>query len=103
VNHHLLGSEVDEVLRKVYGPQSRFVVVLVSMHYPKKDWTDFEFQIAKDEWHKRKRDFILPIRIDDTNFPGLPSRLGYLHLNQYSIEEIAGILLKKLREEPNWV
>ena len=47
VTHHLLGAEVDDVLRRVYGPESRYVIVLVSEHYPKRDWTDFEFQIAK--------------------------------------------------------
>jgi hypothetical protein len=60
---------VDEVLRTVYGPMSKYVIVLVSKNYPKMEWTDFEFQIAKNEWHKRKHEFILPLRIDDTIFP----------------------------------
>lgn len=102
VEHHLLGAEIDEILKKVFGPLSRYVIVLVSRHYPKKDWTDFEFQIAKSEWNKRKRDFILPIRLDDTKFPGLRSSWGYLHLNHHSIEKVTAILLRKLREKPNW-
>jgi hypothetical protein len=102
VEHILLGRKVDQVLRNVYGPISRYVIVLVSKYYPEREWTDFEFQIAKNEWHKRKREFVLPIRIDDTIFPGLMSTVGYLDLRESSIEQIATVLLRKLNEH-YWV
>ena len=62
------GKKLTHFFQDVYGPKARFVIVLISKYYPIKDWTDFEFSIARGEAKKRKEEFILPVRLDDTNF-----------------------------------
>ena len=42
------------------------MIPLISEHYAQKDWTQFEFDSAQREQRKRGREFILPVRIDDT-------------------------------------
>jgi hypothetical protein len=45
----LWGKEQTEYFQKAYGPDSRFVVLLLSRHYPVKKWTGFEFSIMREE------------------------------------------------------
>src|SRR4051794_24576657 len=59
--------EFDEV----YGAQSRYVIPLISKHYISKDWPRYEFETAKREERRRRNEFILPIRVDDSRMLGL--------------------------------
>ena len=91
------GKSLSTWFKKNYGKSSRFVLVLISRHYPVKDWTDFEFSIAKEEENQRKTEFILPVRLDGTKFAGLPSDKAYLDLNMEGMDGIADILVKKVK------
>jgi hypothetical protein len=92
----LWGKELSTWFKGKYGKKSRFVLVLVSRNYPVKDWTDFEFSTAKAEENRRKREFILPVRLDQTILAGLPSDKGYLDFKEVGIEGIARNLVEKV-------
>ena len=93
----LWGEKLSQHFKETYGTNTRFVIIFVSEHYALKDWTDFEFSIALNEAKTRKREFILPIRIDNTNIVGLHNDVGYLDLNKESVESIVEIIRKKLK------
>ena len=95
--HEQWGKSLSTWFKKKYGKSSRFVLVLISQYYPVKNWTDFEFSIAKEEENKRKTEFILPVRLDGTKFAGLPSDKAYLDLNTEGMDGIADILVKKVK------
>lgn len=42
--HRILANDVEEYLAPIYRSESRFIVVLLSLDYPKKIWTKFESQ-----------------------------------------------------------
>lgn len=94
----LWGSDLPVKLGKIYGEQARFCVMLVSRHYVSKMWTNHERQYAISRLMKERDEYVLPVRIDDTEVPGLPPTIGYLSLERYSLGEIFGLLLKKLGE-----
>ena len=71
--------------------------MLVSQHYPIKDWTNFEFSIAREEEKKRKEEFILPVRLDDTKIPGLPSDKAYLDFKKEGINGVVNCLFQKVK------
>ena len=96
---HLWGRKQGE-FEKIYGKASRFVIPIVSSHYVKKDWCQLEFGIAKDEAKKRKEEFLLPIRLDDTRLLGLHDDTIHLDLRHISIPEIVRHLLNKLPKFP---
>jgi hypothetical protein len=96
VQVELWGKDLSRLFRKVYGPKARYVLVLVSKHYAVKNWTDFEFGIARGEAKQREEEFILPVRLDDTSIPGLRSSVAYLSLETEEIEGVVEALLKKL-------
>ena len=93
----LWGKDLSDGLRSRYGERTRYVVILVSKHYAVKDWTDFEFTVAKKEAGRRTREFILPVRLDDTPLPGLRSAIAYLSLTEYGVDGIVEEIVRKLR------
>ena len=92
----LWGRDLSDELRSRYGERSKYVVVLVSKHYAVKDWTDFEFTIAKKEAGRRTKEFILPVRLDDTPLPGLRSSVAYLSLKEFGVDGIVDEIIRKL-------
>ena len=92
----LWGKELTKYFQDVYGPKTRFVVLLLSKHYPVKKWTGFEFFIMREEAEKRKTEFILPVKLDNTKMKGIKDDVAYLDYQEEGIEGIVGCLLEKL-------
>jgi hypothetical protein len=93
----LWGKRLSTWFRKKYGKSSRFVLVLVSHYYPVKDWANFEFSIARAEEEKRKDEFILPVRLDDTKILGLPSDKAYLDFKKEGLDGVVDCLVQKVK------
>lgn len=95
----LHGKSLTDEFQRIYGRTSRYVVVLVSEYYPRKDYTNYEFGVAKKAGKKRKAEYILPLRIDDTQLLGLPADVAYFDLRKTTLKETAKLLLKKLKKK----
>ena len=93
----LWGKKLSQYFKETYGENTRFVIVFISEHYSLKDWTDFELTIAREEAKTRKSEFILPIRIDNTNIVGLHNDVGHLDLNKEDVESIVKTIIEKLK------
>ncbi|MHA1332447.1 MAG: TIR domain-containing protein, partial [Candidatus Hodarchaeales archaeon] len=93
----LWGKRLSTWFKKKYGKSSCFVLVLISHHYPVKDWADFEFSIAKAEEKKRKSEFILPVRLDKTKLAGLASDKVYLDLSKEGVNGIVDCIVEKVK------
>jgi len=87
---------LSEYFREVYGPKTRYIVVLISKHYPVKNWTGFEFSIMREEAKKRQDEFILPIKLDNTQIEGIKEDIAYLDYQEEGIEGIVDCLIKKI-------
>ncbi len=95
----LFGKDLLDHFKKIYGSNtSKFVVVFISKHYKLKDWTNIEFAIALDEAKRRRKEYILPIKLDDTKVPGIKSSIGYIDYNKEDISSIVKILIDKLEQ-----
>jgi len=99
----LWGKDLFQHLAMIYGEKSRFCVVFVSESYLKKLWTKHELRQAQARSFALDRDYILPVRIDDTALPGVPPTVGYVDLRNTSIPQIAKLLLEKLDLPPDAV
>lgn len=69
---------------------------MISKHYPVKNWTDFESSIMEEEAKKRKTEFILPVKLDDTKMWGIHEDVAYLDYRKEGIDGIVNCLLEKL-------
>jgi hypothetical protein len=92
------GKSLSTRFKQAFGARTEFVLVLVSKHYVVKDWTDFEFLIARGEARTREEEFILPIRLDDTPMAGLKSDVCYMDLRKDPIDGIVRDFKKKLED-----
>jgi integrase len=92
----LWGKDLYQHLASVYGELSKYCVVFVSNHYLRKLWTKHELKQAQARSFALDREYILPVRLDDTVLPGLPATVGYVDLRSTAPPQIALILLDKL-------
>ena len=93
--HVLLGEDLYQRLHNVYKNESRFCVILVSTHYANKLWTRHELRAAQERAFKENYPYILPLKLDDTDIPGLSDTIGYIDLRNESLESAGEILIKK--------
>ena len=98
--HELWGKDLEGFFKEIFGRKSAFVLILLSEHYVRKEWTDYEFECAKREAEKRMGEFILPIRLDETVKKGLKSGIGYMHYYKDGPDSIIEELTKKLENSP---
>jgi hypothetical protein len=83
----------DEIFRK----RARFCVIFVSKEYRDRKWTSLEARSAQARALEEKgNEYILPIRVDDTELEGLLPTLGYVPIAA-GIERIGEVLVKKLQ------
>ncbi len=96
--HNLWGKDLIEYLYEVYGKQARYCIILVSKNYVAtgKGWPRHERKSAQEREFREESEYILPIRLDDTPVPGLPETVGYIRFNDYTIDGLADLVLKKL-------
>jgi len=94
----LWGKDLVAFFDRIYRKASKYCVMFISAEYSNRIWTSHERRSAQARALEEKgREYILPIRIDDTDLDGLPPTVGYLPLGQFKIEEIAELLIKKLK------
>ena len=93
---NLWGKNLYDYLSSVYKDQARYCVMFLSKHYERKLWTTHERQLAQARAFQENREYILPVRLDDTEIPGIPPTVGYLDLRSMTIEEVYKALVRKL-------
>ena len=94
----LWGKTLYEHLADLYSKHSKFCVIFVSQSYKDKLWPRHERQAAQERAFKENREYILPVRLDDTELPGLHSTVGYLDLREVSEQEIIDSAIEKVLE-----
>jgi hypothetical protein len=92
----LWGKDLYQHLQVVYRDRARYCVVIVSGAYARKLWTRHELKQAQSRAFKEHSEYILPVRLDDTEIPGLNSTTGYIDLRQHTIDELQKVILQKL-------
>jgi hypothetical protein len=93
----LIGKNLYTHLKNLYSQQCRYCILLVSKHYVKKRWTSrVELPAAQERDFISKREYILPVLLDNTKVPGLESTIGHIDLRTTQLDKAANILAKKI-------
>lgn len=93
---NIWGKNLYMFLADVYENKAEYCIVLMSKNYNKRIWTRHEINSAFGRVIKQKKEYILPIKIDDIHITGLSDNLAYLSIKDHTINEIGDIILKKL-------
>lgn len=72
--------------------------MFISRQYVEKIWPTHERKSALAKQVEVKEGYILPVRFDDTEVPGLPATLAYEDARKKSPEDIANLFLKKFED-----
>jgi hypothetical protein len=89
------GQILEEKLESIYRDEARFCVMFVSAAYIARPWTRHERRVAIAR-AVRETGYVLPIRYDDSDIPGLPDGVVYRDRRKDSLDTILGHLVKKL-------
>lgn len=95
---HLWGKDLVVLFDGIYRKQSKYCVMFVSKSYVERMWTNHERRSAQARALEEKgAEYILPVRVDDSEVPGLPPTIGHASLAELGIETIAEMLVRRLR------
>ncbi|MFI6102404.1 TIR domain-containing protein [Lentzea sp. NPDC051213] len=83
---------------ETYRRRVRYVLLFASEHYVEHRWARLQQQAAQARALEQQSEFLLPIRIDDTEIPGLLPTIGYLDLRLHGTEVIAQAVRQKLAQ-----
>lgn len=100
-NHYkseLWGKDLYQYLSEIYSKTSKYCIVIVSENYASKLWTKHELRNAQERAFSDLREYILPIKLDTTELPGLNKTIGYLNYPSLTVQEIAKIIIEKLSD-----
>jgi hypothetical protein len=92
----LWGKYLAEELPAIYGEQAATVVVFVSDEYAARDWTRLERRSALNRAVRKRREYVLPARFDDTPLPGLLSDMVAVDLRGRTPQQFAAMIASKL-------
>ena len=92
------GRKIDEYLQETYFSKALICVMFVSKDYVGSDWCKLESQSAFDR-QKKQGLYILPVRFDDTELPGLDAGIHYLSVENNTPELLSSKIISKLEHE----
>ncbi len=92
----LWGKNLAEELQRIYMTASNVVVMFVSEDYARKSWPIHERQSAIARAINERREYILPVRFENTMLPGLDPSLSYLPLDNRPPAKLAENIMAKL-------
>ena len=93
----LWGKDLTAHLADIYKNRANYCAMFISVHYISKAWPQLERQHAQSRALVEKREYILPIMLDQSEVPGLSSTVAYLDARNLSPAQIAEKLLQKVR------
>ncbi|KAA8747369.1 TIR domain-containing protein [Paenibacillus sp. UASWS1643] len=93
----LWGKDLYTHLDEIYRKKSKYCVMFLSNNYKEKVWTNHERESAQARAFTEREEYILPIRLDDTEIPGIRPTTGYIDGTLFTASEIAGFIRSKVK------
>ena len=100
----LWGKDLYTHLREIYFNRARYTVLFISKHYKKKLWSNHERESAQARAFIENKEYILPVRFDNTKIPGILPTTGYLDLKGLPPSDLAHLIKQKIGpiQRPNF-
>ena len=93
----LWGTYLHESLDTIYRKESERVVIFISKDYLESQWARVEIRSALAGASATREIYMLPVRFDSTEIPGLSPSLVRLDAKDYSPSELANAVAEKIR------
>lgn len=93
---NLWGRNLAEYFAALFQEKCRYCIVFSSKEYAKKMWPTFELENALKKVTEGYKNFILPVKFDDTIVPGIPYTTHYIDANSCSPVMVSQLAAQKL-------
>jgi hypothetical protein len=99
----LWGKELTEHLDRVFRGNARYCIMFISKNYAEKVWPTQERRSALAKAVRERDEYILPVRFDKTEIPGIRPSIVYIDATKKSPRQLGELILEKLgkRKEDN--
>ncbi len=94
----LWGKDLYIYLNDLYSKRARYCLMVISENYRNKLWTNHERRAAQAKAFKQNEEYILPLRLDNTEIPGLNDTIGYVDYNKIEFEDLISLIKRKLNK-----
>lgn len=98
----LWGKNLLDHLQDVYQNKALYTIIFISKHYSDKVWTNHERKSAQAKAFISNIEYILPVRFDETEIPGILRTIGYINALEYSPNELSELIKKKIGPIPRY-
>lgn len=96
----LAGQNLTEYLIDIYKNKARYCLILISKFYYEKRWTRHEWRAVQARaFNDPDIVYTIPIRIDDTDLPGLLETVGFLSLKKLTIPQVTNTIYNMVSSE----
>ena len=96
----LWAKQLVEELQEIYEKRADRAVLFISKEYVEKAWPRHERRAILSRAMREDGEYVLPVRFDDTEVPGLPEGVAYLRAHDYSAAELAAMIAEKIGLHP---
>lgn len=93
----LWGEDLTEFFADVYERRSRYAVMFISAAYAAKPWTRLERRSVLTRAMQAESPYLLPVRFDSTQLPGVRSTIGHLEALKEGPAGVAAAIAGKLQ------
>jgi hypothetical protein len=94
----LWGKNLYEYLDEIYRERATLCVLFLSKAYRERLWTNHERRSAQARAFRERREYILPVRLDGTEIPGIPETIAYIDGTVTSPSQISALVIEKLQQ-----
>jgi hypothetical protein len=92
----LWGKDGMEFFHRLFAADAAYVVMFISKEYVAKKWTRHERRSALSRALAEEKEYVLPVRFDDSPVEGLPDTIQYLTAANYTPAELAALISEKI-------
>jgi CBS domain-containing protein len=97
---YLAQPNLDLLLQKIYGDNSKLNVIFLSSDYESKEWCGIEFRVIRDLIKKKDTEKIMLLKSDDIDIKELLSIDGYLDIRDLNPPEIVDLIVERFQGIP---
>lgn len=96
---NLWGKDLYTYLTEIYKDKAEFTIIFISKHYVKQLWTNHQRQAMQARAFEETKEYILPVRFDETEIEGLPKTIQAISAQEKDPQELVDLILQKLNNE----
>ena len=93
---NLWGKDLYDYFDKIYRKKARYCIIFISEFYATKVWPTKERRSAQARALIENEEYVLPVRLDDTEIPGIPPTIGHKDFRVIGLEGLLKITLQKI-------